>query len=230
MESTNIRENLLDIRKKIDEMLAQMEPAEKPGNTPTHRPGDEISLYNADYGSILMDCIHSIDGGKRGLYLFHHAFKEMEFDAAEAAGRGEDYGNNDYELSNVRAWQNSKLADWWKRTHVFDAPPSYADKPGLLHGFSDDILQRIVPFDNGDLFRLLSAEEVEGGIPYLQTEEGRKLLKKTDKDGKPVWWWLRSPSPYNASDVRGVYTDGDSDSGASAYNRTGGVAAACVIE
>ena len=251
MDNSNIREALLEIRSKIDGILAQDAPEQKDENRrspvaecqelfltilsqaaqrkPAHEVGGQITLHNADYGDILMDCIHPIDGGKRGLYLFHHAFPEMEYDAAEAAGRGQDYGNNDYDLSNIRAWQNSPLVDWWKRTHVFDAPPSYADKPGLLHGFSDDILQRIVPFENGDLFRLLSAEEVEGGIPYLQMEEGKQLLRKTTEGGAAVWWWLRSPSPYYAEIVRDVSTDGNSNSSAVAYSRDEGVAAACVI-
>lgn len=254
MESTNtnIREALLDIRKKIDEILGQDAPEQKAENRrspvaecqelfftilsqaaqkkPAHEVGGQITLHNADYGDILMDCIHPIDGGKRGLYLFHHAFPEMEFDAAEAAGRGQDYGNNDYQLSNVRAWQNSTLVDWWKRTHIFDAPPSYADKPGLLHGFDSETMARIVPFEDGDVFRLLSAEEVEGGIPYLQTEEGKKLLSKTDKNSTAVWWWLRSPDPNFPDYVRHVHTDGNTYSSASAYGRDEGVAAACVIE
>ena len=229
------KEQLARLRVRLKDAMAELDrmEAEASGKneetTPAHRPGDEISLYNADYGSIAFDCIQSIEGGKCGLYLFHYALPNMEYDAAEAAGRGEDYGNNDYDLSNIRAWQNSPLGDWWKRTHVFDAPPSYADKPGLLHGFSDDILQRIVPFENGDMFRLLSYEEVTGGIPYLQTEEGKKLLRKTTEDGTAVWWWLRSPSPDNPDSVRNVNTDGNTNSNAHAYNRNEGVAAACVI-
>ena len=231
MDNSNIRETLLEIRSKIDRILTQDAPESKAEQRkPAHEVGGQITLHNADYGDILMDCIYPIDGGKRGLYLFHHAFPEMEFNAAESAGRGQDYGNNDYQLSNVRAWQNSTLVDWWKRTHIFDAPPSYADKPGLLHGFSDDVLQRIVPFENGDLFRLLSAEEIEGGIPYLQTEEGKQLLRKTTEDGTAVWWWLRSPYPGNTSYVRDVNTDGDTRRSAGAYDRYEGVAAACVIE
>ena len=258
MDSTNItsiREALLDIRSRIDGVLTQITPPEESaggwknpalefGNAllsileqstqkkgeHSHKTGDKITIHNADPGDIPMDCIDAYNDGKRGLYLFHFAIPNMEFDAAEAAGRGEDYGSNDYALSNVRAWLKSGLVDWWKRTHVFDAPPSYADKPGFLHGFSSATMGRIVPFDDGDVFRLLSYDEVTGGIPYLQTEEGKKLLRKTDKGGKPVWWWLRSPYPYSTSYVRNVYADGDSGYGAGAYGRGGGVAAACLIQ
>ena len=235
MDETLTIEQIKRLRARLEGAMAELDRMEAETNgkneetTPAHRPGDVISLHNADYGSIAFDCIQSIEGGKCGLYLFHYALPNMEYDAAEAAGRGEDYGNNDYDLSNIRAWQNSKLADWWKRTHVFDAPPSYADKPGLLHGFSDDILQRIVPFENGDMFRLLSYEEVTGGIPYLQTEEGKKLLCKTTEDGTAVWWWLRSPGPDGAERVRGVRTCGCSLTYARACGRGEGVAAACVI-
>lgn len=44
-----------------------------------------------------------------------------------------------------------------------------------------------------------------------------------------VWWWLRSPRPSNTGNVRSVYTGGNSDYSANAYDRGEGVAAACVI-
>ena len=235
MDETLTIEQIKRLQARLEGAMAELDRLEAEANseqtwtTWVHIPGEKITLHNDDCGDILTDCIQSIEGGKCGLYLFHYALPNMEFDAAEAAGRGGDYGNNDYDLSNIRAWQNSKLADWWKRTHVFDAPPSYADKPGLLHGFSDDILQRIVPFENGDMFRLLSYEEVTGGIPYLQTEEGKKLLRKTTEDGTAVWWWLRSQSPDRPSLVRRVDADGYTRSSASACGRYEGVAAACVI-
>ena len=199
----------------------------------SHVLGGQITLQHEIYGDILMDCVHILENGN-GVYLMHYALPRMEFDAAEAAGRGLDFGNNDYSLSNIRQWLNSEDGrGWWKSTHVFDAPPSYADRPGFLYGFTEGSLALVgwggpEGFES-DTFFLLSEEEVEGGLPYLKTPEGRKLLRKTDKDGNPVWWWLRSPSPSDPGIARDVGTDGHTYSYDCAFDRCGAVAAACVI-
>ena len=233
MKTVFSRDELLKLRALIDNALeaAEDEAGATQSDKPRHELGGQITLHSSVIGDILMDCIEVYEDGAKGLYLMHYGLPHMEFDAAESAGRGQDWGNNDYELSNVRAWLNSAAADWWKRTHVFDAPPSYADAPGLLHGLSEETLARIVPNAElrGDKFFLLSHEDVTGGIPYFKTEAGKKLLVKTDVDGDRVWWWLRSPLPGNSSYVRVVNLDGYAGADSYAYYRNGAVAAACVI-
>ena len=227
MNSTFTRDDLLKLRDLINSQLEAL--GEPEGEKPTHKVGDKTILHHSGFGDMEMDCVHVYDGGKRGLYLMHYGLPNMEFDAAESTGRGQDYGNNDYDDANCRQWMNSKEDDWFHRRHVFDAPPSYADRPGLLAGFDGETLARIAPKD-GDLFFLLSYEEVNGELPYLQTEEGKELLKKTDKDGNAVWWWLRSPYPDDPSDVRGVDRGGSTYTGHNAFRRGSALAPACVIE
>ena len=60
--------------------------------------------------------------------------------------------------------------------------------------------------------------------PFFTGDESRR---KVDCDGDARYWWLRSPSPGSAYDVRLVIPDG-SMSGCGAYNGYG-AAAACVI-
>lgn len=229
MKTEFSRETLLQLKALIDNALEDTATEDRP--VTRIKLGEQITLHNEDYGDMLMDCVLVSEDGRRGVFLAHNAFPGMEFDAAESAGRGEDYGNNDYELSNVRQWLRSDKLDWWERTHTFDAPPSYADKPGFLRGFDAETLARIAPCDaiHGDLFFLLSYEEVTGEMPYLQSEEGKKLLKKTDGNGRPVWWWLRSPSPHLTRSARDVCSSGDPDGSDSAYNRYGAVAPACIV-
>lgn len=232
MKTTFTKDTLLQLRALIDNELENIdESAPVSTDKPRHELGAQITLPNSDYGDILMDCIHVYGNGESGLYLMHYGMPNMEFDAAESAGRGQDYGNNDYLLSNVRQWLNIQAVDWWERTHTFDAPPSYADKPGFLHGFDAETLARIVPTYavENDRFFLLSYEDVTGEIPYLQMEAGKKLLVKTDKNGNRVWYWLRSPHPINSYGARGVYDDGNTDTSSYACYRRSAVAAACVI-
>ena len=89
-----------------------------------------------------------------------------------------------------------------------------------------------------DKLFLLSASEIgiavdddairDEGKPYAYFEDGddeKRCL--TDADGDPCYWWLRSPDPWDASDVRVVNPSGalNSDSTADGH----GLAAACVI-
>lgn len=124
------------------------------------------------------------------------------------------WGWNNYEASQIRKELNSEvLAD--------------------LFGDEQDLLEYWLP-GQGKLF-LLSEEEAG----FEQTEatfawfrgssesvlDSRRMLK--DRDGDPVFWWLRSPTPGYAYVARYVRTDGllYNDH---AYNCLGAVAA-CVI-
>lgn len=124
------------------------------------------------------------------------------------------WGWNNYEASQIRKELNSEvLAD--------------------LFGDEQDLLEYWLP-GQGKLF-LLSDEEAG----FEQTEatfawfrgssesvlDSRRMLK--DRDGDPALWWLRSPTPSLALNVRYVSTDG------SLYNISAdvgyGAVAACVI-
>lgn len=124
------------------------------------------------------------------------------------------WGWNNYEASQIRKELNSEvLAD--------------------LFGDEQDLLEYWL-LGQGKLF-LLSDEEAG----FKQTEatfvwfrgssesvlDSRRMLK--DRDGDPAYWWLRSPYPSNAYNVRIVYSSGALGSN----HACGGVsaAAACVI-
>lgn len=123
------------------------------------------------------------------------------------------WGSNDYADSQIRKELNSEV---------------------LANLFIDERHQLEYWYPGmGKLF-LLSAEEVG----YEQTdktfawfrgseEEVREKRMMLDRDGDPAPWWLRSPNPGGARDVRYVYTDGSLDD-YDAYNGIGAVAA-CVI-
>lgn len=80
-----------------------------------------------------------------------HIIKLMCFDAKEASnsdGNRQNYGNNNYALSNIRQWLNSAAVSWYAAQHSADAPPSDANVwsnyneydafPGFLNGFTAD--------------------------------------------------------------------------------------------
>lgn len=124
------------------------------------------------------------------------------------------WGWNNYEASQIRKELNSEvLAD--------------------LFGDEQDHLVYWYP-GMGKLF-LLSEEEAG----FEQTEatfawfrgssesalDSRRMLK--DRDGDPAFWWLRSPYPSHAYDVRLVYSDGSLSTNDACYGNS--AAAACVI-
>ena len=124
------------------------------------------------------------------------------------------WGWNNYEASQIRKELNSEvLAD--------------------LFGDEQDHLVYWHP-GMGKLF-LLSEEEAG----FEQTEAtfvwfrgssesalaSRRMLK--DRDGDPCVWFLRSPYPGIAYDVRRVVTDGSLNSGSACYGN--GAVAACII-
>ena len=124
------------------------------------------------------------------------------------------WGWNNYEASQIRKELNGEV--------ITD-----------LFGDEQELLEYWLP-GQGKLF-LLSDEEAG----FEQTEatfawfrgssesvlDSRRMLK--DRDGDPAYWWLRSPYPSGAGNVRGVGSSGALSSGSAC---TGGcAAAACVI-
>lgn len=124
------------------------------------------------------------------------------------------WGWNNYEASQIRKELNSEvLAD--------------------LFGDEQDHLIYWHP-GMGKLF-LLSEEEAgfeqtEATFAWFRGSSESELDRRRmmrDRDGDPVFWWLRSPDPGHAGHVRHVYTDGSVNYGSASYGR--GAVAACVI-
>ncbi|MDN5307960.1 MAG: hypothetical protein PWP16_1323 [Eubacteriaceae bacterium] len=125
------------------------------------------------------------------------SLKNMEFDEAEPGNPDEwraDYGNNDYELSNIRQWLNSRGNDWFRKQHEYDAPPEdYEYTNGFLTDFTEKELDAIKKLENGDLFYLPSVDEVD--------------LVTGDEFDKG-WVWTRTPYSGSSYFVRGVSSTG----------------------
>ena len=124
------------------------------------------------------------------------------------------WGWNNYEASQIRKELNGEV--------ITD-----------LFGDEQELLEYWLP-GQGKLF-LLSDEEAG----FEQTEatfawfrgssesvlDSRRMLK--DRDGDPAYWWLRSPYPSYANNVRNVYSSGALNSYIAYYGTS--AAAACVI-
>ena len=72
----------------------------------------------------------------------------------------------------------------------------------IIYRFSDELREKMVAFDNGDLLMLPSEMEVFGKKIYSKVQENgqqwepmklrRNRIAFRGKNGEPEWWWLRS--------------------------------------
>ena len=144
--------------------------------------------------------------------------RKASFDAVEPNNTNSKrkYGNNRWSVSNIRQWLNSDGAagKWFTAQHEYDAPPTYADAPGFLAGFSADVLQHFT-----DITNTTKLNNVDGGgtettvdkvfLPSF-TEmgfggnlEGSHLsIRYPDANSRIKQWngsddiyWTRSPEP-----------------------------------
>ena len=103
------------------------------------------------------------------------------FDAKESSNSDsyrKDYGNNNWQYSNIEQWLNSDQSNWYSAQHSADAPPSsanvwqsnsigynpYDTKPGFLYYWTDEekaVLQ--------DMTLTLANPTVDGGGSYTWT-------------------------------------------------------------
>ena len=157
--------------------------------------------------------------------------KEPDNPLISSEGARKNHGNNRWSVSNIRQWLNSPAAagSWFnaEKTHAYDATPdtgnvsynadgAYADAPGFLTGFSDDVLQHFTDitnitalcmFDDGgsettvDKVFLPSYTEMFG-VTNNGIAEGKHLYKFANggstlkNGGEHGWYWMRSPLYY----------------------------------
>ena len=151
---------------------------------------------------------------------------------------------------------NVEAGSVWTPQTKFDRPPSWAaSTDGFMKGFDDDFLSVVGEcnhltktnsvfevdgnlnklYTTKDRFYLASHSEIFGGsennladgtqFPYYNEATNTDRIKYNAETAR--YWWLRSPIPSNAYDVRSVTTDG-SLSNINADNSSG-VAVACDI-
>lgn len=122
--------------------------------------GDEVTINHAVYGDVPFICIgKNHDGAGTATLLTKEIVQLLCFDSKEASNSDtnrQKYGNNRYLYSNLLQWLNSEAAagQWYSAKHSADQSPNstdvcngynpYADKAGLLNGFSDDFKQQLV--------------------------------------------------------------------------------------
>jgi hypothetical protein len=179
------------------------------------------------------------------------------------------YGNNRWSVSNIRQWLNSEGAanEWFTIQHEYDTAPTanrvyneqsgiYADDPGFLAGFSDEVKQHFATVRNKTI--LCNADKLTLSKDYEETEdkvflpsyteigfgnldsnnpEGNHLDKmfKDDnsriKSGANGWYWMRGPDPAVTSHLYYIDVDGNFDNAEyqMACDARGGIAPLIVL-
>ena len=134
--------------------------------------------------------------------LANHVIGVRALDAAESGPEGRSpfeqsgkFGNNNYPLSNLHQWLNSREEGWYQPTHERDNPPTaehlrygehpYQDEPGFLARFSRKLLDNLVETDIPVLVRTGRAKaelcQVKAGV-FLPS---RTEMNKGDELGIP---------------------------------------------
>ncbi len=100
---------------------------------------------------------HGHYGAGKTVLISEKVLQFMCFDAKESGGSSnrKNYGNNNYEKSNIDQWLNSDAGagQWWSSTHSYDQAPSnsnvgnnyneYDAKVGFLNGFSNEFKAKL---------------------------------------------------------------------------------------
>ena len=118
------------------------------------------------------------------------------FDAKEPSNSDSNranYGNNRWLVSNIRQWLNSEGAanKWFTPQHEYDeaptadkvysrygAPESYAEDPGFLTGFSNEVKQHFAIVRNKTA--LCYADRTALSKDFEETEDKVFLLSRTE--------------------------------------------------
>lgn len=158
------------------------------------------------------------------------------------------------DAAEVSSSDNTTISNWWKPVTVFDRVPGGAKWAGFLHGLDSEFLAVLGEVEVKTA--LCDCDKVDGAthdITYdkvwLQSltevfgsnnngiAEGSQLaywVGATDADRIKYenttarYWWLRSPYPTSANNVRDVVTSGVLNNG-DAHLALGVVPACCII-
>ena len=137
-----------------------------------------------------------------------------------------DYGNNNYPLSNIHQWLNSNKGnhEWYSKSHVYDAPPSYQSEKGFLKDWLPEELLIVL-----DTQWTTTKADVDGGgtesftskVTLMSTTEigfetdtgGSKLdIFNSDKDRNiGEFYWTRNPYSLFPHGIGCVFGDGSVD-------------------
>lgn len=169
-------------------------------------------------------------------------------------------GNNHWSVSNIRQWLNSDATgSWFTAQHEYDASPTadrvngsdgaYADAPGFLAGFGDNVLQHLTEITNITAVPTIDGSEFERTVDKVflpsYTEmgfgsngdfaEGSALSKFSSEssrikqlNGTDGHYWMRSPTTSTHYFTKRINTYGNSQDNNS-YNGYMGIAPIIVL-
>ena len=141
------------------------------------------------------------------------------FDGAEPESEGliSYFGRGDYSLSNIKAWLNSPVTDWYRPSHDTDAPPltehlrygerPYASLPGFLARFSRTFYGALIDGPEGRAFVPSGAElglegadgawELFKGPGFVKTSPEERVLRAQIYELNPPEPGAQPGSPQN---------------------------------
>ena len=173
------------------------------------------------------------------------------FDAKEPTNPNsnrKNYGNNNWQYSNIEQFLNSDQASWYSSQHQYDTPPSsanvwnnynpYDTHKGFLYHWSNEDKALLKDYT----LTLANNTVTDGGGSYTWTgkvflptytqmgygnnniAEGIALSKFTDNnktEGTNWYYWMSSVYPSYSNNVRSVHNGGSARS-RNAYDGIGG--------
>lgn len=193
------------------------------------------------------DSVDAYETAHSGVYVYKHEFSNTKYGTgSKTTANLMRYGFNYFEESNLFKWLNGTGYDWFSPSHTGDRLASgYNSKKGFLDWIKSDDLAVIKKVKYGvnniDLagqvaskFTLLSGTEVAGSV---NSDEGTVLLRWKAMNGGAIkndanadrtitqiqnktskqTFWLRSPSRYNSFNEWIVSSNGNVNSGGTAY-------------
>lgn len=169
-------------------------------------------------------------------------------------------GNNHWSVSNIRQWLNSDATgSWFTAQHEYDASPTadrvngsdgaYADAPGFLAGFGENVRQHLTEItnttavpnaDGGGFERTVdkvflpsytemgfgsNGDFAEGSALSKFSSESSRIKQLNGADGH---YWMRSPNTGTHYYTKRINTYGDSQDNNS-YNGYMGIAPIIVL-
>ena len=162
-----------------------------------------------------------------------NSIRKAAFDAQEQNNPDSNranWGNNRWSVSNIRQWLNSNVLanSWFTPQHEYDESPTadkvydsggaYADDPGFLAGFSQDIKSHFGTIANTTWIYKTSTSDITNDKVFLASyteitgynnsniAEGTHLSVRYPQDDdqsriKSDFYWLRSATSYESSQV-----------------------------
>jgi len=164
--------------------------------------GISRKIYDRKSGTLFRIAAQDHYGPGITTLLANHVIGVRALDAAESGPEGHypfeqsgKFGNNNYPLSNLHQWLNSKEVEWYHPTHDRDNPPSaehlrygeqpYLEKEGFLARFSKTFQDNLVETDIPVLVRTGKGKGQLTTVKASAFLPSRTEMNKGDELGLP---------------------------------------------